>query len=798
MWNDEPNYDDIPLAEEPSWPDEAPPEDLYEPGEWSGSDEDYIAYEQSLAEITWIPREEEAPGEERTMLAPAVKPVDFSLLNPKQAEAVAALSGVIQVVAGPGSGKTRVLTDRIRNLLIHEAPLTRILAVTFTKKAAAEMRERLMLSGRDSRQSWVTTFHSACMRIVRAEARFFGLPSEFTILSESSSKTILTAVIKEHGIDSKGLTGPMKKVISTIKNEYFDNYAEGAAIGHSTLLEASNSRSGVPSPEQILDIMAKYDAAKLEVGAVDFDDLQTLALRLLADPEAGAKWRSWFEHVSIDEYQDTNPIQERLVQLLSTGAKSLFVVGDADQSIYGFRGAVPGVMEDFPDRVANTRTVVLDDNYRSTPEILDAVREVISKNAARARSPLHSNKDCGGKPVIVGHVDNRSEQWAVIDSVTSLIESGVPGTEIAILCGINAVLSEYETLLFSRSIPYSVSGKQRFIDRKSVQAALAMVTCLVRPDNTHAVMSAAELYPAVGPKYLSDSRRAARAEGISLLDYLRKEAEEDARRKKPTKRGESLGQFFEDLGEAGSVLLRGTTGNPAGDCFRIIGTILSREEFKLDDVDKVNTLASSCEMFTSEINIPLLNRNVTYTIAIPGYAEMGNLSFDEHKRGWYAEFVVSGGDPDSLFTEASVRRVAVDPASVPYYARLNGAASALGQFLDHCTLDSAAEDAEEGVILSTVHSSKGREFDHVFITAVEAGILPRGGGSAAEERRLMFVAMSRARVGLQMHWARTRKQWGKIMDQEPSLYLMEIQDHCQIKGLPLHEGPAMQQSSTWW
>ena len=785
MYNDEPDYSDIPLPDEPDWGDVPLPDEPYDGLEEEYADipvDEYEEYLRENSEEFWAASE---AAMDMNYGVAASGPYDTSGLNTEQAEAVNTLEGVVQVVAGPGSGKTRVLTERLKHLLHVGADPRRILAVTFTKKAANEMKERAGTTGAPINRMWVTTFHGMCVRILKQEHARFKLPRDFTILDTSDTKSYMKMVFKELGLqwDSE-----VPGLISKLKNEYYYDFSA-----------AANDDAVRFNDSPVMAVFQRYEEMKAENGVLDFDDLQILVVRLLEETQnEKTSWVNWFSHVHVDEYQDTNPVQERLTQLLAKGAKSLFIVGDADQSIYGFRGAVPGVMEDFSKRNPGAKQIILQDNYRSTPEILDAVKAVIAPNPSEARSDYVANRESGVKPLIMSHRDGGTEASYVVREIQKLIESGVPGGDIAVLSGMNSIIGEYEQKLLLTKIPYQISGKQKLMERAVVKDALAFFRAAVRPHDNEAIVRSLSLFSGIGATGVRKHVEAARKEGISTMARLEQVAEKAASKKKMTKADIAITEYLEAISNVRRDLQ--ASGSDFSAVFDNIAVVLVNQGE--EEIGLVKTLGDLSLGFIAKEETFELHRKYTYMADYPGQSGEGVLHWVEEDKQWVIEFI-SGAGEGTLFDSSEMITVPVLPDAVGKFSNINGNPSLASRFLDWCTLDANDEgDAEDKVVLSTVHSAKGREFHTVFVAAAEKGILPRqmDGTVEAEERRLMFVAISRAKVRLEIHWAEGRTVWGNFQSREPSEYLTDLADLCHVKGRKIAGNSAVNDydQDKWW
>jgi DNA helicase-2/ATP-dependent DNA helicase PcrA len=403
----------------------------------------------------------------------AGEPTLFDGLNPVQYEAVTHDRGPLLVIAGAGSGKTRVLTHRIAHLIRNEgvSPFE-ILAITFTNKAADEMKQRVAkLVGPVAKKMWVSTFHSACVRMLRRDADKLGYPSSFTIYDQADSVRLVGYVIRDQALDPKKF--PPRSVhatISSVKNEGIgvDDYADGAQA----LFE-----------RKIADVYREYQVRLEKAGAMDFDDLLSVTVRLLREnPDVLEHYQQRFKHVLVDEYQDTNRVQNDLVLMLGASHHNVFVVGDQDQSIYAFRSADIRNILEFEDAFPDTTVMVLEQNYRSSQKILDAANAVIANNFARKPKELWTDNGTG-EPIVRYHADDETDeaQW-VAHQMTHLHDGGQHRWgDIAVFYRTNAQSRVVEEHLMRVGIPYKVIGGTRFYDRREVKDALAYLRSVVNP-----------------------------------------------------------------------------------------------------------------------------------------------------------------------------------------------------------------------------------------------------------------------------------------------------------------------------
>ncbi|MBX6350426.1 MAG: UvrD-helicase domain-containing protein [Clostridia bacterium] len=431
-------------------------------------------------------------------------------LNEAQRQAVLHGAGPVLVVAGAGSGKTRVLTLRIAHLVAQGVPAWRILAVTFTNKAAREMQERVLgIVGEAARDLWVLTFHAACLRILRAHAPLVGLPPRFTVLDADDQRAVVRAALRTLGLDERSYApGAVASLISRWKNDGLD-------------AEAASAEAGDPFRKAAARVYRRYAERLSEAGAVDFDDLLLLTLRLFeAHPDVRARLAERFLHVLVDEYQDTNPAQYRIVRALAERHQNLFVVGDADQSIYGWRGAdIRNILEferDFPD----ARVIRLEQNYRSTQAILDAAASVIRHNLERRERELWSELGPGEPVRFFCAWDDRAEAEFVADEIGRLIrEGGRSASDFAVLYRTHAQSRAFEEAFLLRGLPYQVVGGLKFYERREIKDVLAYLRLVENPYDVVSFERIANVpRRGLGPRTIA-RLLAARGEG-SIVDAL--------------------------------------------------------------------------------------------------------------------------------------------------------------------------------------------------------------------------------------------------------------------------------------
>ncbi len=649
----------------------------------------------------------------------------FAELNATQREAVAATEGPVLVVAGAGSGKTRVLTYRIAHLIrdLRVSPDS-ILAITFTNKAANEMKERVgQLVGGVVRSMWVSTFHSSCVRILRREAPRLGYRSGFTIYDDSDSLRLLKLVVKDLDLDSKQYPErSLKAIISNAKNELvdFETFADrGDSFYH----------------EQVADVYRLYQQRLVEASAMDFDDLLMVTVELFAAfPTVLEHYQERFRYVLVDEYQDTNRAQYMLVKQLTDSHRNLCVVGDSDQSIYKFRGADIRNIRDFEKDYPDARVVVLDQNYRSTENILDAANSVISNNTKRAPKHLWSDRGTGTPIVRFEAEDEHDEAGFVVDEIQRLQSDGFNLSDVAVFYRTNAMSRVVEDVFVRRGIPYTVVGSVKFYDRKEVKDAVAYLRILVNPDDEVSVK-----------RVINEPRRGIGATTVAHVDRYSQAARIT---------------FLEGLKRAADIPQLNARAIKAVAEFVALVDLMrqkAEEEGVAAAVESVLHDTGMVSNYESERTIEAMGR-------VENLRELAGVAteFETSNEG-----AVIGDEPfDQL---DNLRRLEI--------------------FLESTALVADIDEWDEGagaVTLMTLHTAKGLEFPAVFIVGMEDGVFPhmRSLGDPEEleeERRLAYVGITRAQDKLYLTSAWSRMLFGGSNYNPPSRFLQEIPDGLMEK-----------------
>lgn len=646
-------------------------------------------------------------------------------LNPQQRAAVVYRGPALLIVAGAGSGKTKVLTHRIAHLLAtKEAWPSQILSITFTNKAAGEMRERVRkLLGEDSNGMWLKTFHSACVMILRREAERLGHDPNFTIYDSGDSRALLKRLIKETGADIHKLSPALvASVISNSKNELHD--AEDFM---------RNSDAADPAARMIAEIFARYQRELKRNNAFDFDDLISETVFLFRNfPEVAAAYQRKFRHILVDEYQDTNHAQYALIREFTkavpaefvevnqrTGEMlppaSLTVVGDSDQSIYAFRGADIRNITEFEKDFPGAKTILLEQNYRSTQHILDAANAVISHNFDRPNKNLFTDTGAGDKLVGYTGYSAHDEAQFIADEINQAHREGKNYSDVAVFYRTNAQTRALEEIFIRAAVPYRVIGGTKFYERQEIKDAFGYLVAIANARDDLATRRILNV-----PK---------RGIGDATETQLASFAERN---------GISVRQALDHVDEMGF--------GP-----KITGSIRQLAEL-------LNEISATIE--TEPVD---------------------NLLKNVLNRSGYLEALRASRDPQD---EARVENLE-ELVSVAKEFQRNNPEGRLPDFLNEVALVAAADDLDDEsgtVSLMTLHTAKGLEYPIVFLAGLEEGLLPHRmsftvAGGMAEERRLFYVGITRAKQKLYLSLALSRSLYGESEASTPSRYLQEIPTH---------------------
>jgi DNA helicase II / ATP-dependent DNA helicase PcrA len=656
------------------------------------------------------------------------KPALLDDLNPQQRQAVVHRGGPLLIVAGAGSGKTRVLTRRIGHLLASEGVAPgEILAITFTNKAAGEMRERVEeIVGRRARAMWVSTFHSACVRILRNEAARLGMSSSFSIYDSADSLRLMTMVCRDMDLDPKRYSPKsFLAQVSNLKNELIDH-------------ETFAGRTTNHLEETLAEAFREYQARLRRANAFDFDDLIGETVHLLnAFPEVAGHYRRRFRHILVDEYQDTNHAQYMLVRTLvgdggdGIAPAELCVVGDSDQSIYAFRGATIRNIEEFERDYPNAAVVMLEQNYRSTQNILNAANAVISRNRARREKRLWSDAGAGEKIVLYVADDEHDEAAFIANEIDDLTDNhDIRPCDVAVFYRTNAQSRSVEEVFIRVGMPYKVVGGVRFYERKEIRDALAYLRYLNNPADDVSLRRILNV-----PKRGIGDRAEACVAALAQRDRI------------------SFGAALRRAAEAPGIASRSVA---AIDGF-------------LATIDELSAMVEQ-DAGPADILANLLVRS-----------------------GYLAE-LRSSGDPqdetrienlaelESVAREFEQAAAIVDadeqPEGVPMQPTLAGFLERVSLVADSDQIPDA-DDTGGVVTLMTLHTAKGLEFPVVFLTGMEDGVFPHmrslgDNQELEEERRLAYVGLTRARQRLYLSRSVVRSAWGSPQWNPPSRFLEEI------------------------
>lgn len=656
-------------------------------------------------------------------------PIDLDTLNGPQREAVLCTEGPLLVLAGAGSGKTRVLTHRIAHLVedLNVAPW-QIMAITFTNKAAAEMRERLQsLIGGGARGMWVSTFHSMCVRILRTDCERVGFAKGFTIYDDSDSKRLVEQIMDELNIDKKRYPIPaLRNRISQAKNDL--QVAEVFA-------EKTSDQVGQVAAR----VYTRLQERLRQLNAFDFDDLLLYTWLLLKNhPDVLAAYQNRFRYLMVDEYQDTNHAQYVLTQLLAAAHKNIMVVGDDDQSIYSWRGADLRNILDFEKDYPEARVVKLEENYRSMGNILAAANAVIANNLTRKPKKLFTSKPAGDKISVYSATDERDEGRWIASEIEHQHGEGMSYNQIAVFYRTNAQSRMLEDMLMRAGVPYRLIGGTRFFDRAEIRDVMAYLNLLVNPANdvaAHRVINVPKR--GIGKTTVEHIDYVARETGITFLQAAELCIADDQIRSATRK---AIAEFVALIHEAQGY---------AGDLRKVVEAI----------VDKAGL-------------IRVLEAENSDDAA-------GRIENIQELFGVVDEYTQTHDDADALF-EPPTAEDAPEADDEPPVRTFQ--ANSLPDFVEWVTLrtdmDTVAEDGE-AITMMTIHAAKGLEFDCVFVAGMEESLFPHGNSSQdsqglEEERRLAYVAITRARKKLYLTNAFTRQIFGQSSANPPSRFIGEI------------------------
>ena len=625
-------------------------------------------------------------------------------LNPEQERAVRTTEGPLLILAGAGTGKTRVITMRIGFLIAQGVAPEHILAVTFTNKAANEMRERLvkMMEPSVAKKVTASTFHALCVRLLRQDIDKLGYKKNFSIYDDGDQVGMIKKIITRTAAKDEKLDPQVaKNLISKAKNHGW--------------------REVLPGEEKSLigAVFARYQAELKTLNAVDFDDLLGLTVKLLTEHAmVREKWQRKYRYLMIDEFQDTNRLQLELITSLADARKNVAVVGDDDQSIYGWRGAEVSNILEFETHFPNPVVVKLEQNYRSTNAILNTANALIKNNPRRRPKQLWSAAGDGAKVRVIQMTDDRQEAEFIVNEIANrLLVEGRKHEDFAILFRMNAQSRLLETNLRAQKIPYRVVGGKSFFDRREIKELLAYAQCLVNADDD-----------------------------VSLLRIVNVPAR----------------------GLSSTTVERATEWSAQNRCS--VFTALQSSEFQTELAPRtrasIETFVALMDRYETRLNTPLTDHSAVLRDLIKetGYLEDLRRTCKTPEEGLGRENNVN--EMIKSFEEYQSRST-----------------EGLRGFLDEMSLRQEREDEEDdlkgpGVTLITLHAAKGLEFPHVYLIGLEEGLLPHDRskmeGTVDEERRLLYVGITRARETLALTWCGHRIKWGSPAPGTPSSFIREL------------------------
>ena len=686
--------------------------------------------------------------------------IDLEGLNPAQREAAECTRGPLLVLAGAGSGKTRVLTYRIAHMIADEGVRPwQVLAITFTNKAAAEMRERLdaLLPG-GTRGMWVCTFHAMCVRMLREDPELVGYRPNFTIYDDDDSRRLVKTIMADLDIDQKQF--PLNSIRSKISS------AKNAMVGPDEMASSSN-----PADRAAARVYRALDARLAKANAMDFDDLLVKTFELLAkNPAVLERYQDRFRQISVDEYQDTNHVQYAITNLLAARHRNLMVVGDDDQSIYSWRGADIQNILDFEKDYPDARVVRLEQNYRSTGHILAAANAVVANNSRRKPKRLFTDAGDGEKIRVFQASDERDEGRWIGSEIEKLHDGGTSYDDMAVFYRTNAQSRILEDMFLRAGVPYKIVGGTRFFDRAEVRDVMAYLKVVVNPDDDVAALRVVNTpRRGIGITSINKIRELAADEGISFFSACEMAIAETGLL--GAKVRSALSEFCGVI-EAG----RHFTGELADVVDAIVdrsGLIRALEaEHSVEADGRIENIK---EFMGVAAEFDETHDAVETLESLEQLREAGALE--------------PSGDAPSSPTGSALASLARqgelpsgDKGASPAQSRPPVASEKLPALIEwlalRSDLDSLAGQSH-AVTMMTIHSAKGLEFPVVFVAGMEEGIFPHTsyeGDSAAveEERRLAYVAITRARKKLYLTHAATRRTFGSVQANPPSRFLREI------------------------
>ncbi|WP_234346231.1 ATP-dependent helicase [Collinsella provencensis] len=697
--------------------------------------------------------------------------IDIDSLNPAQREAVLTTEGPLLVLAGAGSGKTRVLTYRIAHMIADLGVRPwQVLAITFTNKAAAEMRERLgaLLPNGGTRGMWVCTFHAMCVRMLREDADLLGYTSQFSIYDDDDSRRMVRDIMSSLGIEQKQF--PINMIRSKI------SAAKNAMIGPEEFIEQANTDQARKAGQVYLELERRLRAAN----AMDFDDLLVRALELLRKrPEVLEKYQERFRYISVDEYQDTNHVQYEIANLLAAKYQNLMVVGDDDQSIYSWRGADISNILDFEEDFPKAKVVKLEENYRSTGHILAAANAVVRHNSQRKDKKLYTSSGDGEKIQAYQASDERDEGRWIASEIEKLHLGGMSYDDMAVFYRTNAQSRILEDMFLRAGVPYKIVGGTRFFDRAEIRDVMAYLKMIVNPADEMSVK-----------RVINTPRRGIGSTSITKIDQLALM---------------NRCSFFQacEIATAETGMFTAKVRNALADFVNIVREGRRMDGELKDVVETIVDKTGLVQTFRSEATMEAESRaeNVQEFLGVAAEFEETHEDIEgtlESLAELREAGVVRASEEPSLpqSGESASANLMTEGAALPSSAaaimaaeieRTYGplACKALPALLEWLALRSdldALAGESHAITMMTVHSAKGLEFPAVFVAGMEESIFPHGANwsddpaKIEEERRLAYVAITRARKRLFLTYAATRRTFGSTQANPRSRFVNEIPD----------------------
>ena len=707
--------------------------------------------------------------------------VDVNSLNPAQREAALCTSGPLLVLAGAGSGKTRVLTYRIAHMIADEGVRPwQVLAITFTNKAAAEMRDRLnaLLPG-GTRGMWVCTFHAMCVRMLREDADKLGYKSNFTIYDDDDSKRLVKSIMTELDIDPKQF--PLQAIRSRISQ------AKNAMV---TPEEMADQAAGDNNPlsRKAARVYAVLQSRLARANAMDFDDLLVKAYELLSQhPDVLERYQDRFRQISVDEYQDTNHVQYAITNLLAAKYKNLMVVGDDDQSIYSWRGAdiknILAFEQDYPE----ARVVKLEQNYRSTGHILAAANAVVAHNSRRKPKRLFTDRGDGDKVRLYQADDERDEGRWIGSEIEKLHDGGTSYDDIAVFYRTNAQSRVLEDMLLRAGVPYKIVGGTRFFDRAEIRDVTAYLKLVVNPDDDVSALRVINTpRRGIGTTSINKIRSYASQHGVSFFAAAQMCTAETGLLSAKVRNGLS---DFTSAVEAGRHF--------AGDLSDVVEMIVDKTgliqaleaEHSVEGDSRIENIR---EFFGVAAEFDETHDDVAETLESLAQLKAAGAIETQPLPTLVPGVAAAAAAPLANPTDGADGAAAAQTPAAETPADSGVAAEKLPAFMEWLALRSDLDSlagSTSAVTLMTIHSAKGLEFPVVFVAGMEEGLFPHHakegeGDTLEEERRLAYVAITRAERRLYLTYASTRRMYGSTTANAPSRFLRELpEEHVESIGI---------------